>query len=556
MTVRLPDGSELPWEGFDTGPHVYDGDFAEFSERLLGLTPQKVVEESARRLLPYRASGGRSGPALVLHSATRTTRGFEGDLSDLAAGRVPYDCATYLEARSVFLARPGDLVVGRTPPWREALAVHAVDGVDIGDLEHYYLSQALLVIAVRHDTEPGGTCLTRVIDWLRDRRDAVVRMYALDREMQIFLLWLIRRAGICSVRIDANNHVVSTDWNRKRHIHPVVAVAEAMPETGGEPEELLAAEQRLSEAHSRLGLTTPTLPGYTVLREGVSSEQFIDGVLRAAGLLRRRYGLERAFLKPSEAGDGARIVGNLDLRDTDRLRTAAAAAHRYGDDHLLEAAVDFLTVEAAGARHPVAPSGHIRGGDVAEGLTLQVLNGYSWEGNAYLDRSAWVACGLPRDRYDRAMEAMQNLHGAFLSERSIAEGSHGGLVTGGVDFAVGRVGGVFGDRILIAAIDFNLSSHGAEYLRAFHDLTRAQESPERYSATRVFRPARDATLAAAQATVASVTPEGAMSTVVGCVPNRWGMVATTGQDLSHAMERAQYLVDVLVGAGLTAACPA
>ncbi|MEV8400232.1 hypothetical protein [Streptomyces niveus] len=219
-TVRLPDGTEFPWEGFGTGPLVYDGDFADHSERLLGLSLSEVVEQTSRRLLPYRAGG--DAPALILHSASRTTRGFDGDVNDLAVRRIPYDCSTYLEARAVFLARPGDLAVGRTAPWKESVRVFGIDSVDLEDLEHYYLYQALLVAAGRHTEGATDVPLARIIDWVRAHPDAIVRMYTLDREMQIFLLWLLRRTGLESLRIDANNHVVSIDWNRKRHIHPFV----------------------------------------------------------------------------------------------------------------------------------------------------------------------------------------------------------------------------------------------------------------------------------------------------------------------------------------------
>ncbi|MFE5664983.1 hypothetical protein ACFQ7W_13760 [Streptomyces niveus] len=547
-TVRLPDGTELPWEGFGTGPLVYDGDFADHSERLLGLSLSEVVEQTSRRLLPYRAGG--DAPALILHSASRTTRGFDGDVNDLAVGRTPYDCSTYLEARAVFLARPGDLAVGRTAPWKESVRVFGIDSVDLEDLEHYYLYQALLVAAGRHTEGTTDVPLARIIDWVRAHPDAIVRMYTLDREMQIFLLWLLRRTGLESLRIDANNHVVSIDWNRKRHIHPFVEDAESLSVTGMTPDELLAAEQRLGEGYRRVGMAIPVLPGYTVARADAPAERFVEEAVRAATLLRRRYGLAQAFLKPSESGSGARIVGPIDLRDIALVRTAAADAHRYGDDYLLEAAVDYVTVPGARTQCPVAPSGHIRNGAIAPGLTLQILDRFSWEGNAYIDRPEWERCGLAVELYDDMLRAMHDIHAAFLSEASTVDGSHGGLVTGGVDFAVGRVGGVFGDRVLTGAIDFNFSSHGAELLRAFHEQITAEQAPERYTATRVYRPTSTATLAETRAAVLTSIPITARAEAVACVPNRWGMVASTGMHMNQAMERTRQLVDILTAAGL------
>ncbi|MFD3698400.1 hypothetical protein ACFWUZ_19990 [Streptomyces sp. NPDC058646] len=429
-SVRLQDGTEIAWVGFGTGPLVREGHLSGYSTRLLGLTPGLAAEQAARLLRPYRASAA-AVPALVLQGATPATRLFEGDVSDLAAGRPPYDCATYLETRAVFTARRGDLVVGRTGPWREAAEVFGIDTVDLGDLEHYYLCQALLAAADRHRDEDTRSPTGRLVAWLRSHPHAVARPYALDQETQIFLLWLLRRAGLSSLRVEANNPVVSTRWNSKRHIHPFVGDAGALSPSGLDPDQLLAAEQRLSEAYRRLRLVMPVLPGYTLARSSGEPGRFADDAVRAADLLRDRYRIRSAFLKPSEAGDGARIVGPLDLRDTATLRAAAADAHQYGDDYLLEAAVDYLTLRSNGTDHPVGPSGHIRGGAVAPGLTLQILNGCAWEGNAYLDAAEWESCGLPRPLYDTMRRAMTALHAAFLGEASIMDASYGGLVTGG-----------------------------------------------------------------------------------------------------------------------------
>ncbi|MVO87815.1 hypothetical protein GPA10_24405 [Streptomyces sp. p1417] len=545
--IRLKDGTERAWEGFGTGPYVHQGGLADYSARLLGLTPQQAEQEAARRLLPYRATPQDRDPSLFLHGATPANRHFEGDVADLAEGRPPYDCATYLEARAAFLARPGDLLVGRTRPWREAAEVFGVDAVDLQDLKHYYLCQALLATAVRHtESHPeshhdkDASPLGRVIAWLRARPHAVARPYALDGETQIFLLWLLRRTGLERLHTDANSPRVATAWNSKNHIHPYIRDAEELPaHEGMPPDRLLAAEQRLSLAHRRLGLVMPVLPGYTVRRHADEPDRFADDTGRAADLLRRRYGLRRAFFKPCEAGSGARIVGPVDLHDAARLRDAATEAHQHGDDYLLEAAVDYLTYDdGGGSRCPVAPSGHIRDGRVAPGLTLQILNGYAWEGNVFTDRAGWRRCGLPPALYDTMARAMEALHTAFLSQASVTDGSHGGLVTGGVDFAVGRIGGVFGDEVLAAAIDFNLSSHGAEYLRTFQD-----KSGARYAATRLFRPSATASLTAGRAAVPDAD-------LIACVPDRWGMVAATGLDVLDAAEETRRRIDVLASAGL------
>ncbi|MGW6306100.1 hypothetical protein ACWFRQ_28735 [Streptomyces niveus] len=146
--------------------------------------------------------------------------------------------------------------------------------------------------------------MARIIDWVRAHPDAIVRMYTLDREMQIFLLWLLRRTGLESLRIDANNHVVSIDWNRKRHIHPFVEDAESLSVTGMTPDELLAAEQRLGEGYRRVGMAIPVLPGYTVARTDAPAERFVEEAVRAATLLRAATGSPRRSSSPASPAAG------------------------------------------------------------------------------------------------------------------------------------------------------------------------------------------------------------------------------------------------------------
>ncbi|MEU5402246.1 hypothetical protein ABZ348_23455 [Streptomyces sp. NPDC005963] len=541
-TYRSGDGSETRWEGFFTGHRVLDEEqVAELARRLLGVDHTAVAELARSELAPYYADAGEDRPALLLHSATPTLRALAGDLAALRSSRVPHDVATYVEARSVFLGAPTDLTVGRTAPWAEAVGHWNVPAVDVGDRDHYYLSHGLLLLADAHE-RGVDTPLDRIISWLRDRPDALIRLYALDVEMQVFLLWLRRRTGLTRLLTDANSPAVATRWNRKRHLHPTVEAARTLDADALPADALLRAEQRLGEAHVRLGLELPVLPGYTVLRTNVGVNAFVSGVLDAAALLRTRYGLSRAALKPSEAGDGARIVGNLDLSDAERLTAEARAAHPLGDDYLLEAWVDFLSVRLGDTVLPVIPSGHFRHGRVADGVTLQVLDGYSWMGNSYLDEGAWTSLGLPDEAYRTIRGALEAIRAAFLGPQSVLDGSHEGLATGGVDFAVGRLGGRFGDRLVVGAIDFNLSSHGAEYLRAFQDVARRQGITERYAATRVFRPSADRTLAQLEAAAAAMTSPGSLARAVACVPERWGMMAVTGVDPTAAALRIDRLL--------------
>jgi hypothetical protein len=541
--VVTGDGRVLPWRGFSTGPRVLTpAEVEEHCRLLLGHGTDRVAARAAAELPPSRDGG--PVPAVVMHSATRTTRGFEGDLADVAAGRNPYDVPGYLEARAVSLGGPGDLAVGRIAPWREAVAHHGVPALDIAERELYYLSDALLTVAARAD----GT-LDPLVAWVRARPDAVVRLYALDLETQVFLLWLRERAGLGVLRVDANGPVVSDRWNRKDHIHPSVADALAIDPAGATgPDDLLAREQRASAAHRLLGLTVPVLPGYLVPRDP-DPAAFAAGVLAAARLLAERHGLERGCLKPCEAGDGARIVTGLGLLDEEALREAALAAHRHGDAYLLEAHVDFTTHEIAGRAFIVTPSGHISGGRACEGLTLQLMNGHAWEGNATLRAADLAAAGVPAGHHATMTGAVRAVLDAFSGPLAAAQGCDGSLVTGGIDFAVGRIGGKFGDRIVCGAIDFNLSSHGAVYMRRFEEELSAAGTPA-HVATRVYRPAPGAGLDTTARHAARLAGPDRAVRVVASVPGRWGMVGLSGTSTADAVTAVEALVAGLAEAGL------
>ncbi|MFJ7625089.1 hypothetical protein ACIQZN_01205 [Streptomyces sp. NPDC097595] len=545
--VVAPDGVTYPWQGFTTGPRTLsDAEIEDHCRLLLGHGVAQVADRAAKELLPYAEdpAAPEQVRAVIMHSATRTTRGFEGDLADVVAGRNPYDVAGYLESRAVTLAREGDLTVGRVGPWREAVARAGVSSVDVGALDYYYLSDALLTVAAT----PGQEVLRPLLDWYAAHPDAVVRLYALDLETQVFLLWLKERLGLDVLRIDANGPVVSAVWNRKDHLHPTVTDALGVSAGGLEPEELLAREQRLSSAHRLLGMTVPVLPGYLVPR-GDDPAEFAEGVRAAARLLLERYGVERGCLKPCEAGDGARIVTGLDLRDEAVLVRHAREAHRHGDAYALEAHVDFATCRIAGREFIVSPSGHIQGGRVAPGLTLQLMNGCSWEGNATLLAEDLAALGVPEDAYASMTDALHAILGAFGGPEAEAAGCAHTLVTGGIDFAVGRIGGRFGDRLVQGVIDLNLSSHGAVYMRAFQDALSGA-GPVAHVATRVYRPTAGADLAATAARAERETGPDRAVRVVASVPRRWGMVGVSGSSTADAVSAVEDLVSRLRAAGL------
>ena len=550
--VGSPGHEPVDWSGFATGPVVFSAEeLDQVCLALLGIPAAEVAAVAAAEIAPFTAEPGEHPPAVLLHSATASLKGFEGDLTDLREGRSPWDVPGYLEARVVALAEPGDLAVGRTAAWQEAVTSRGVAHLVLPDLDHYYLSQALLAAAVTRD--PGGAALLdALVAWLQEHPEAVLRLYALDREMQILLVWLRRQAGLDRLRTDANTPAVADRWNAKDHLHPTVDAATTllMFDEASAPT-VLSAEQCHSEGYRRLGMRLPVVPGYTVPRRGRTEAEFLTDAHRAVALLAERHGITRLCLKPSEAGDGARIVPGLDTADRDRLDKELRLAHRHGDDYLLEAHVEFAGFSAAGRRFALSPSGHIRGGHVAPGITVQLMDGLSWVGNAYVDGATCASVGLSEPMYRALRESLLHIRDAFHGEAARADGSHGGLVTGGIDFAVGRVGGRYGDAVLCGAIDFNLSSNGGEYLRAFLDTVTPQGF--RYAATRVYRPSPQAGLVATDAVVQALAPPGQVAATVAAVPRSWGMVAVTGPDTVTAIELVEQLVAGLAERGLATA---
>ena len=415
--VTLDDGRALAWDRFTTGPIVMpDTQVDDACRRLLGVDVSGLGALASVEVRSYVEDPDDPRPAILLHSATRTTKGFEGDLTDLAEGREPYDVAAYLEARVVSVARPGDLAVGRTMPWREAVNVYGVDHVDVGDLDHYYLSQALVAAALRHAEAPEPA-LERLIAFLRANPEAVVRLYALDTDLQLFLTWLRRAAGIDALNVDANSPEVAGRWNQKNHLHPDVATAAA---TAVAPDATAAAVLRAESAGSDLEATLApgitVLPGYRVTRHAAAGpDAFARNAVAAAERLRDRYGIPACCLKPSEAGDGARIVAPLATDDTAALAEAARRAFAHGDDYLVEAFVDYRRFAVAGRAFIHAPSGHIAGGHVQPGLTAQLMNGRAWEGNAYIDEHTCESIGITGDEYARMRHDLQAIRDAFTS---------------------------------------------------------------------------------------------------------------------------------------------
>ena len=545
--VVLPDGKKLPWQGFYTGPlSLHPHEIEGLCQTLLGIDGAAVAAVAAQELQPVTTLG-QDWSGLIMHSMTPDNNALEGDLDKLIRRVPPSDYTAYAEARSVYLAWPGDLAIGRISPWKTAVTMKGIEAVKVPGIDYYYLSHALLRLAERHLSSPT-TPLQRMIEFLRRNGQTVVRLYALEREMQIFLIWLKRQAGLDRLYIDANSPEVSRCWNRKSVLHPEVdtALTLAIP-SDRSPYACLAAESRGSLLHRELGLNLPVLPGYTIVRSGVDRPTFVQQTLQAAQLLLQRYQLQRGCLKASESGDGARIFPGLDLTATSELEALARDAYSNGDDYVLEAHVNYLQVNVGFQVLQTTPSAHIRWGQVAEGLTLQLTEGTSWKGNIYIDAETADQFGVSQVHYQQIMQAMQAFHHGFRSR-------HLGLAIAGIDFAIGRIGGLFADDVLLAVQDPNISFNGAECLRVFADKLKvqpgsAQQTPL-YAATKVIRPSLQCPLPVLRQITDRVTQTDCITDVIASVPGRWGMIAAAGQHPQDAIAQLSSLVHGLGQQGL------
>jgi hypothetical protein len=504
--VERSDGEPVRWEGFWVGPmELTPQELEEIAQRLLGLPLEAVPAAAEPVLLPSIHDDG-TGPCIVIHSATPVLRNLQGDLEEMTRGHAD-DTATYMETRSVCLARPGDLVVGRSVPWRMAAEHSGIEAITVPPLDLYYLSQGLIKLMA--DSDGQAPQVQRMIAFLREHPDTVVRLYSLDLELQIALLYLMREAGLPRLFHDANSPEVAGYWNAKAPVYPRVTDVSAL--TADSPDELLRAETEFAPMRKLLGLTYERLPGYAFAANNPLE------MLDAARLLRSRYAITTGCLKPSKGGGGARIIPGLDLSDEEELQNHLKAFLGTGELLILEAQVDYTQLTIGDRSVKFAPSAHVRRARLADGLTVQLSHKAQWQGNIYIDQRAGPSIGISSATYDTIRRTVEDLR-TCLRARTLQ------LNTGGIDFAVGTVGGAFKDRRFVAIQDPNLSSHGAEYLRRFVDYMDAIGGP-RCAATKVVKPTFAGDLLAILNLPHPPLHQGTRFQVIAAVPGRWGMLA-------------------------------
>ena len=335
---------------------------------------------------------------------------------------------------------------------------------------------------------------------------------------------------------------MAATWNTKNILYPTVIQAKNIAILDkNTPYDILTKEGQNTLFSDKLGLTPPNLPGYVIQRKNFNEAAFIQQTIEAAQLLVQRYGLEKACLKACNSGDGGRITPNIDLKDNTLLSKLAKTAYTYGDDYVLESHVYYKTTTIGTQSLNLAPSAHIRSGQLAAGITLQFTKGASWIGNFFVNEQLAPKLGISLAYY----KSIRQTIGDFL--RAIQE-QNGGLAIAGMDFAIGQIGGKFGTDTLLGLQDPNISFNGAEFLREFMQRTQVAKGWEMdsfYAATWVFVPNEICIHDRLSEILADKMLPNTYATVVAVVPNFWAMIGVAALDYSlftRHFENIQHII--------------
>ncbi len=529
--IKLPNGEEVVWKGFTSGPlNLSKEEIEGLCEKLLGIPLSQLSEVASLVLQPIVAPKSIN-KSLVLHSTTADLGAFEGDFAFLQRQMKPKNYAGYVETRAVYLGKEDDVAVGRMSSWEKGIEHSVLNAIEVPNLTYYYLSHYLLTIAAVYPNEPNEA-LEKIITYLKENPQTTIRLYVLDTPIQIFLTWLQRISGLDKIYIDANSPEVSRVWNNKNILYPTVKAAQDIAIAPIDTAKtILKKEQLESLLYKNLGLNLDALPGYVIQRQGKSLDSFEQQLLEAAQLLYIRYGLQKGCLKAGESGDGGRITPNIDLKDTNQLKTLAKEAYKFGDDYVLECHFHYATSLIGKDTVSLTPSAHIRSGQVASGITLQFKRGTSWMGNLYVSEILSEQIGISLAHYHKMQDAIQAFLQAF-QQRNL------GLTIAGIDFAIGHIGGKFGGEPMMAIQDPNISFNGAEFLRVFMEKARKQfykENDQIFALTWVFIPTIDCTYKRIEAIFSKNVPFHNYCEIIALVPNSWGMIGVSSSNFEDCI---------------------
>lgn len=553
-------GKEFNWD-IPTGPYrYYEKDLNIFAKDQLGINNPEEIELVANALLkPYIKDEGNpnySPPRIIMHSATDGIDSYGTDFKQLSTGQTPYGFDTFFNQRSISLASPGDMIIGRTDIWRESS--HHREDLEILDLESeelYQTSHALL-----HLAENNPTKLMPLINKIAETPDTMINLYTLDKDIQVFLIWLHKEVNnrrdelgyeqINALNLEANGPEVTKNWNQKGILHPSVEDALEIPNeliSNISPHKLLELEGEKSQIGESLEVNIPRMPGYRIDFSN-DKNQFTDRFLLAANMMNERYGTERGVTKLVRSTDGTNIITNIDLTDSAKIREIAEEAHSKGDDYIFEAHVDYVKFNGltTGEEIELVPSSHIIEGKASNMVTLQFTREGEWRGNISINLneetpnfSKSELMGLTPEMISKITSSINDFANASV-EKEI------GLSVGGFDFAVGKLGGVFGDEVMVAPQDPNLRFFGAMFMYKF--LEKAQnefETEDIQVATRLIDPKDSHTFEKLKQLSEDMSENGKLYDLIAVVPPRFGMIAASGKTPKEAAENVLAFEEII-----------
>lgn len=580
-------------------PIVGEGQSLEqVADLLLGRNLEQVKTEADETLIPVtNTATSRQNPRIILTSGSEQINARDIEMHTfMMEGRekaVGIDPA--IITREAYMARPGDIVVGRSEPWRQAVEKRRdtedgldIEVIDIGNEEYYYTSEVLLKLAIDYDRNPTeDNPIAGLIGQIQDEPETSIRLYTLDKQMQVFLLWLKERSGKSTLNVEANTPEASEKWNHKKILYPTLEEAKGIDNIDG-PWEMLAEEDKLSplgklielsqgdEVNNGIERRFPRVPGYTVERlPDESVEEFQVRIRQAADLMYDRYEIDKYCVKVAHSADGAGVHHSLktngEIDEDKKEKDFATIVNEEIGDHVrsvvVEAHTDYIPLqieyEFNGEKRiyeiPFTISNHLENGEGRNDMTIQFVEGNTWRGNATfsLDQieSFITSEGdqLMLNQAHRFIRSLANSFGILATTESaevadqnprmaqIVSELTNGVSKGGFDSGIGTVGGKFGDTPMLFVQDPNVRSTGAETAYAMKE-----KHPGEEIAAWVIEPDADAV-----DDIIELADEYGIG-VIACVPPGWGQVYAHDGDPLTAICKILEFKDILAERKLAA----
>ncbi len=322
----------------------------------------ETLSEAANEILTPHINGSSEAipvSRMILGSGTDNIDAFRAEVSTLQKTGRTIGINRAIESRDAHWAKPGDIVPIFNNDTEDVLKSRDdIQKVDLrpGSQEagYYYNSHQLLHYALY---EPEK--LEPLVEWLREpdgEARKVVKVYLLDREMQLVLLHLAERAGLDHLHIEANSSEIERHWNNKEWLYPK---ASDVVDIGSEKdyEDVLSAEGRESRIYRELGVEMPRMPGYLIERDDSDYEQFRQEVRISIELFDSRYGIKNIASKRVRSSDGANIgfhaIGKYiknGVVDEEQLDELAIKLWEEGQSLVLEPMVSYRTKKVGGRR--------------------------------------------------------------------------------------------------------------------------------------------------------------------------------------------------------------